>query len=276
MALTLALTSLVVIAFLVPLLALVRDVAASRETIEATVEAQSAAALVGIDDGALTVTLQWLNTGSARRTTVFRGADVLGEPATRDAAVDRTARSRTATTVDVPGGRAVLAPVLGSDQLTSAVVRTFVPDSELTGGVGRASLALVVLGLVLLAAAAGLAWLLGRSLVRPLLSVAGTADALRGGDQSARAVPADPPEVRRIAEALNGLADRIADLLQGEREAAADLSHRLRTPLTALRLDAEGCATRKRPTGCSARSTRWSGWSATSSRPRAGRPVPRG
>jgi len=237
---TLAVTTLVVLAFLVPLLALVRDVAASQETITATVEAQSAAALVNVDDAALDTTLQRLNATSDRRTTVFAGDRVRGAAGERDAAVDAVAASRRATTVEVPGGRAVLVPVLGADQRTSAVVRTFVPDAALRGGVGRASSALVLLGVLLLAAAGGLAWLLGRSLVRPLLSVAGTADALRGGDPSARAVPADPPEVRRIAEALNGLADRIAELLQAEREAAADLSHRLRTPLTALRLDAEG------------------------------------
>ena len=93
---------------------------------------------------------------------------------------------------------------------------------------------------MLLAGAGLVAGLIGRGLVRPLLSVAGTADTLRAGDLSARATPANPAEVRRIAGALNGLADRIKDLLQQEREAAADLSHRLRTPLTALRLDAEG------------------------------------
>lgn len=238
--LTLAVTSLVVIAFLVPLLSLVRDVAASRETIEATVEAQSAAALVNVDDASLALILQQLNAGSSRRTSVFTAAGVRGAAAERDAAVDSVFTAPTAVTVDVPGGRAVLVPVLGADQRTSAVVRTFIPADALRGGVGTAWLALVLLGLALLAAAGGLAWLLGRSLVRPLLSVAGTADALRAGDLTARAEPAEPAEVRRIAEALNGLADRIADLLQAEREAAADLSHRLRTPLTALRLDAEG------------------------------------
>ena len=39
--------------------------------------------------------------------------------------------------------------------------------------------------------------------------------------------------------ALNQLADRIDELIAEERETVADLSHRLRTPLTALRLDAE-------------------------------------
>ena len=84
-----------------------------------------------------------------------------------------------------------------------------------------------------------MAGLIGRGLVRPLLSVAGPRTAA-GRRPVGPGDPADPAEVRRIADALNGLADRIKDLLQPEREAAADLSHRLRTPLTALRLDAEG------------------------------------
>jgi signal transduction histidine kinase len=245
--LTLGVTSLVVIAFLAPLLSLVRDVAASQATVQASVQAQSAAALVNLDPAALASTLQ-----RQPNTTVFTiGADgrvsaVTGAPAQPDATVAATAVSRQAATYEVSGGRAVLVPVLGgsgpgqSATKISAVVRTFVPDAELHQGVGRASLALIVLGAVLLAGAGLVAGLIGRGLVRPLLSVAGTADTLRAGDLSARATPANPAEVRRIADALNGLADRIKDLLQQEREAAADLSHRLRTPLTALRLDAEG------------------------------------
>jgi signal transduction histidine kinase len=58
-------------------------------------------------------------------------------------------------------------------------------------------------------------------------------------DLSARAAPAGPPEVREVAGALNQLAGRIQELLREERESVADLSHRLRTPLTALRLEAE-------------------------------------
>jgi signal transduction histidine kinase len=43
-----------------------------------------------------------------------------------------------------------------------------------------------------------------------------------------------------VATAVNRLAGRIDELLAAERESAADLAHRLRTPLTALRLDVEG------------------------------------
>ena len=80
---------------------------------------------------------------------------------------------------------------------------------------------------------------LARSLVRPLIAVAHAADRLASGDLSARAAVAGPPEVRLAGNGLNRLATRIGDLLAHERETVADLSHRLRTPLTALRIDAE-------------------------------------
>lgn len=47
------------------------------------------------------------------------------------------------------------------------------------------------------------------------------------------------PEIVAVAAALNFLAGRIRDLVSGERERVADLSHRLRAPLTSLRLEAE-------------------------------------
>ncbi|HEY0951324.1 HAMP domain-containing sensor histidine kinase [Nocardioides sp.] len=92
-------------------------------------------------------------------------------------------------------------------------------------------------GLLVLAAAA--AEVVSRRLVRQLASSAAAADRLGEGDLTARAPDSGPSEVRRVAHALNRLADRIDDLLAAERETVADLSHRLRTPLTAVRLDVE-------------------------------------
>ncbi len=51
--------------------------------------------------------------------------------------------------------------------------------------------------------------------------------------------PDGPPEVEALGRSLNRLADRVVELLALEREQAADLSHRLRTPVTALRLDVD-------------------------------------
>lgn len=98
----------------------------------------------------------------------------------------------------------------------------------------------------LAAAAAGVlvivavvALLIARRLSRHLDAAAVTADRLAHGELRARLPDEGPPEVRRVGDALNRLAGRIEDLLQFERETAADLSHRLRTPLTAVRLDVE-------------------------------------
>jgi signal transduction histidine kinase len=68
------------------------------------------------------------------------------------------------------------------------------------------------------------------------------ADAARDlghGRLDTRVEPSGPPEVVEVGRALNVLAARIAVLLAEEREGVADLSHRLRTPLAALRLEAE-------------------------------------
>jgi len=78
-----------------------------------------------------------------------------------------------------------------------------------------------------------------RRLVRDLDRTADLADTIAASEALARVPESGPPEVRRVAHALNGLAGRIDELLAAERETVADLSHRLRTPLTALRLDVE-------------------------------------
>src|SRR3972149_7014212 len=59
------------------------------------------------------------------------------------------------------------------------------------------------------------------------------------GDLEARVVPSGPPEIVAVGRAFNDLAERLRGLLQAEREAAADISHGLRTPVAALRLQVE-------------------------------------
>jgi len=81
--------------------------------------------------------------------------------------------------------------------------------------------------------------LLGRRVSAPVSELAEVAHRLREGELGARAVPRGPVETVELGTALNRLADRIGQLLTAERESVADLSHRLRTPVTALRLDAE-------------------------------------
>ncbi len=62
---------------------------------------------------------------------------------------------------------------------------------------------------------------------------------------TAGSAPSGPDEVADVGVAFNFLAERLRLLLAEERESVADLSHRLRTPLTALRLQAETLADRE-------------------------------
>jgi signal transduction histidine kinase len=81
---------------------------------------------------------------------------------------------------------------------------------------------------------------LARSITSPITELAHAAERLGRGEIETRVHPDGPDEVREVGAALNRLAARIEELLAREREVVADLSHRLRTPITALRLDADG------------------------------------
>ncbi|WP_018220242.1 HAMP domain-containing sensor histidine kinase [Salinispora pacifica] len=63
--------------------------------------------------------------------------------------------------------------------------------------------------------------------------------ALGAGDLNVRVQPSGPGELVAAGYAFNRMAEHLVATRADERELVADLSHRLRTPLTALRLDAE-------------------------------------
>ena len=65
------------------------------------------------------------------------------------------------------------------------------------------------------------------------------AERLADGELDAAGRAGRPPEVEDLGRGLNRLGDRIEHLLAAERELIADLSHRLRTPITALRLEVD-------------------------------------
>ncbi len=127
----------------------------------------------------------------------------------------------------------------GFDPSGFYTVRVYADDDSLHAGENAPLLLLAGASIALLLLGAGLGELLTRRIVRPLVHTAETAQALAAGDVTARATTSGPDEVAEVGRALNRLADRIDQLIADERETVADLSHRLRTPMTALRLDAE-------------------------------------
>jgi signal transduction histidine kinase len=238
-ALVVATTSLVLVSFLVPLALVLRTLAADRAVSTATVEAQAMAPLVtSLGPSGLRLAVAQVNAASSTPVTIFLpDGTTAGQPAPVTASVRLALRGKSFST-STPGGVEVLVAVAGLPAGT-AVIRSFVPDAVLRHGVARAWLLLLAVGAFLLLLSVTVADQLARSLVRPLTALAHAADRLAGGELSARAIVTGPPEVRRAGNGLNRLAIRIDDLLARERESVADLSHRLRTPLTALRIDAE-------------------------------------
>ncbi|MFI5590261.1 HAMP domain-containing protein [Amycolatopsis sp. NPDC051758] len=232
--------SLVLAAFLVPLAILLSSVTADRAVTAATAKAQSLTSLVATAEAAaLRPAVDQLNTTAGHPVTVFLpDGTVLGAPSPRTPGVALAAAQGSSLTVEDAGGREILVAVQGLPRGT-AVVRAFVDRAELTRGLGAAWLVLAALGVLLLALGVFVADWLARSIVRPVHELAAVSRRLAEGDLDARARPGGPAEVRSVAAALNLLAARIRDLVRQEREAVADISHRLRTPLTVLRLDAE-------------------------------------
>lgn len=239
--LSLATTVLVVVSFVIPLGLLVRRQAADNAKVGAERDAQSVAGLVALasavgEVGALGDYIGDLPEG----TVVVVGTDeVIGtiQPG-QGTLVTPAGQNRRTFAADVAGGWEIALPVVAVTGVV--VVDSFVSDAQLTAGVYPAWGLLALLGLVLVGAAVWLADRLGRRLTVPVEELATSAHLLAEGDLDVRVEPQDPQELREMGEAFNYLAGRLEGLLAEERENVADLSHRLRTPLTSLRLEAEG------------------------------------
>lgn len=236
---------MVALAFLIPLAGLVRDLARDRVLLGAERDAQTLALILTVlipDQGfeGVEAVVQGARPNEETVSVVFADGRVAGEPAEVDTNI-RRARDGSSFRAAVEGGEAVFVPVIAADGGTS-VVRVFVPTSQLEQNVLVAWVTLGLLGLFLVALAIAVADRLARSLVRPVKELSDAAHRLGEGDLDVRVRPAGPAEIVEVGGAFNRLASRIGNLLQQERESAADLSHRLRTPLTAVRLDAEAFA----------------------------------
>ena len=84
----------------------------------------------------------------------------------------------------------------------------------------------------LLAAAVG-AWT-NRRLLLPLRRVADAAEDIAQGGLDTRMPPETDPDLARLANSFNGMADAVQARIEREARFASDVSHELRTPITAL------------------------------------------
>ncbi|MEV7138104.1 sensor histidine kinase [Streptomyces tauricus] len=165
-----------------------------------------------------------------------RAVDI-GRQRAADKDIATTRKLGRASTTEVPGGSTLLQPVaLSSGEI--AVVEVYVPEAEVTNGLGTAWAVLAGVGVALVVGSVAVADRLGVRMVQPAQRLVESAHELGEGKLGARVPEEGPTELRLAAVAFNSMADQVVQLLANERELAADLSHRLRTPLTVLRLNA--------------------------------------
>ncbi|MBI1759123.1 MAG: HAMP domain-containing histidine kinase [Actinobacteria bacterium] len=238
---TAAVTSMVAISFVVPLALAVRQVAHDRALRDAERQATALAPVLEIASSkeAIERAINALPAGRDGRMAVHRAGDTaIGHARARPEDIRFVLDQLQPMSMDSAYGRLVLQPVEVAGG-NAAVVEVAVPASETTRGVAAAWALMVLTAAGLVGASIFVADRLAARTVHAASGLAEAASRLGGGDLEIRVTPSGPTELVAAGQAFNTMADRVVKLMAAERELVADLSHRLRTPLTALRLDAE-------------------------------------
>src|SRR5688572_3145661 len=239
---------MVLLAMLVPMAILVRSYALEDRLARAALEVQAVETVVSRydDKGSVAQYVDRLNDKDSHTQITVLYPDGIGvgpQPGEDELVLDARNTGR-ARVDDVAGGSQILVPVSrgGNSALPSQtpVIRVVVDEPGITSVVGVAWGLLALLALALLAGSLVVVDRLGRSFVTPIRRLAEHTQTLgRPGAVTPVAAIDGPPEVQELAGAVERLTGRIQLLLARERESVADLSHRLRTPVTALRLRVE-------------------------------------
>ncbi|MGW7439145.1 HAMP domain-containing protein [Streptomyces sp. NPDC054849] len=175
----------------------------------------------------------------------------------------------------------VLAEPVGRDERVSGAVLLAVPTDAARRDV-TVRWSLIAAGAVAAFAAAALvAAGIARWLMRPVLDLDRTVERLTAGRLQARAASdTGPPELRRLRQHFNTMAQAMADSIGRQRDFVADASHQLRNPLATLVLQLEKASRTSSPApawpstpapwrrrnawrSCSTACWPWPGWSRT-------------
>lgn len=236
-----AVSALVALAFVIPLGVLVRQTAEDRAIDRARSDAGAVVPLVvaGASPGQLATAVAATTAGAEGRMTVVTGDGSRVGPDTDSRDFEDALETGRSSVSGTEGGQEVITAVV-DDTGARAAIRVVVENEELRRGQWPAWAALTGVAALLVGLSVVVADRLARTIVRPTQQLAGAANALGDGDLEVRVEPDGPPELVELGNAFNELASRVRIMLDDERALVAELSHRLRTPLTALSMRIEG------------------------------------
>jgi signal transduction histidine kinase len=133
----------------------------------------------------------------------------------------------------------VTVPAMSGETIRGVLQITY-PTTVISQRTAQVWWILTLVGVLVLLAAAALAVALARWMTRPIRELEQATAQLASGTLDSPP-PADlgPPELQRLATTFTNTAGRLQHLIEAQKGFAADASHQLKTPLTALRLRLE-------------------------------------
>jgi signal transduction histidine kinase len=194
---------------------------------------------LGDDDTDAVRVLRSLETGADRRPLVRR--DGVWYARTADEGI--TAAIPPALLQAVDEGRPALQRVRADGQPALVVGIPLGPSTafyeldslqELDRTFRTLALALLAVAVMTSSAGAGLGWYATRYVLRPITTVAETAEDIAAGHTKTRLDPAAEPDLGRLTTSFNNMVDQLAERNERDRRFAADVSHELRSPLQTL------------------------------------------
>ncbi|TKJ30117.1 MAG: hypothetical protein CEE40_06200 [Chloroflexi bacterium B3_Chlor] len=108
------------------------------------------------------------------------------------------------------------------------------PRQAIATFAGEILVGFVLTGFVALLVSIGIAFLIARSIARPLQRIAAATEEIARGNYDEQLNITSPEEVRRLANSFNLMVREVKSSQQAQRDFVANVSHDLKTPLTSI------------------------------------------